>query len=152
MINPLKQKQVKSVQKSFDNSEQEISEVNIVPLADVTLVLLIIIMILSPMALQSMIQVQAAQAVSAPSKPKINEKPIFVNVTPQGFTVNNQEVANEYELFRVLQKNLRYKEDKTVLISSSPDVIYENVVRVLDIAKQSGAVSLSLVPSKKEAV
>jgi biopolymer transport protein ExbD len=136
------------MQKLSDSNDEGIGEVNITPLADVTLVLLIMIMVLSPMALQSMIQVQASQAVSAPSQQSITEKPIFVDITTAGFTLNNNPVATEYELFRNLQKILSSKSDKTVLISSAADVKYENVVRVLDMVRQSGAVSLSLVPRK----
>jgi biopolymer transport protein ExbD len=136
------------MQKLSDSNDEGIGEVNITPLADVTLVLLIMIMVLSPMALQSMIQVQASQAVSAPSQQSITEKPIFVDITTSGFTLNNNAVGTEYELFRNLQKILSSKSDKTVLISSAADVKYENVVRVLDMVRQSGAVSLSLVPRK----
>ncbi len=131
------------------NDETELNEVNIVPLADVTLVLLIMLMLLSPMALQSMIQVQAAQAVATKSKPTISEKPMFVDIQANGFTLNGQAVATEYELFRILQKSMSVRRDKTVLISSQPDVKYESVVRVLDMVRQSGAVSLSLVPRKE---
>jgi biopolymer transport protein ExbD len=133
------------------NDEAEVSEINITPLADVTLVLLIILMLLSPLAMQSMIQVQAAQAVATRSRTAVTEKPLFVDITGAGFTVNSQSIASEYELFRTLQRNLNSKRDKTVLVSSSPDVKYEIVVRVLDLVKQSGAASLSLVPRKKEA-
>lgn len=131
------------------SDEAELSEVNIVPLADVTLVLLIMLMLLSPMAMQSMIQVQSAQAVATKSKPTISEKPIFLDIRADGFSVNNQEVPTEYELFRVLQKNLSNKRDKTVLISSQSEVRYQSVVRILDLVKQSGALSLSLVPRKE---
>lgn len=128
----------------------EVSEINVTPLADVTLVLLIILMLISPLAMQSMIQVQAAQAVATKSKTAVTEKPLFVDITTAGFTVNSQSVPTEIELFRTLQRNLLGKRDKTVLVSSEADVRYENVVRVLDLVKQSGASSLSLVPRKKE--
>ena len=140
------------MQSSSTNTDDaaEVSEINITPLADVTLVLLIILMLLSPLAMQSMIQVQAAQAVATRSKTAVVEKPLFVDVTSAGFTVNSQVIATEYELFRTLQRNLVGKRDKTVLVSSMPDVKYEIVVRVLDLVRQSGASSLSLVPRKKE--
>jgi biopolymer transport protein ExbD len=140
------------VQKSSaDPFEQtEINEINVTPLADVTLVLLIMLMLISPMALQSMIQVQAAQAVATKSQNLVQEKPLFVDIKTTGFTVNNQPVATEYELYRILQRNIGTKKDKTVLISSQPEVRYQDVVRVLDLVKQSGAVSLSLVPRKQE--
>ena len=140
------------MRKSQANHEVEIAEpeINVTPLADVTLVLLIIIMVLSPMALQSMIQVQAAQAVATSVEKRIQEKPLFVDISGAGFKLNNQMMASEYDLFRALQRNLIGKSDRTVLISSAPDVQYEKVVRILDLVRQSGAVSLSLVPRKKE--
>ena len=131
---------------------EEIAEVNVIPLADVCLVLVIIVMLISPMALQSMIQVQASQAVAhTPNKKEIQEKPIFVDITPTGFSVNNNAISSEYALLRTLQNELLNKSDKTVLITSEESVLYEKVVRVLDIIKQSGARSLSLVPRKKDA-
>lgn len=139
------------MQKPSDNNE-EVSEVNVIPLADVCLVLVIIILLISPMALQSMIQVQASQAYAHKFKPsELPEKPIFVDITKKGFSVNNVAFGTEYELFRRVQRELSSKNDKTVLISAADNVRYENVVRVLDIIKQSGAVSLSLVPRKKDA-
>lgn len=141
------------MQSSTNNNDElsEVTEINVTPLADVTLVLLILLMVLSPMALQSLIQVQAAQAVAVPQRQSIQEKPIFVDITPTGFTINNKPVATEYELFRALQINLLGKQDKTVLVSSERTVLYQNVVRVLDLVRQSGAVSLSLVPHKESA-
>jgi biopolymer transport protein ExbD len=137
------------VQSINSQEDAEVSEVNVTPLADVTLVLLIMLMIISPMVLQSMIQVQAAQAVAQQSAQ--SEKPLFVDITKNGFKVNNQVVGTEYELFRVLQTNLSQRKDKTVMVSAAPDVVYQNVVRILDLVRQSGAVSLSLVPRKVEA-
>jgi len=130
--------------------EDELAEINITPLADVCLTLVIMFMIVSPMAMQALIQVQASQAIATNIKERVKEKPIFVDITTDGFTVNNKKFQTEYDLYRVLQSELSRKNDKTVMISSAPDVRYQFVVRVLDIAKQSGAVSLSLVPRKKD--
>jgi biopolymer transport protein ExbD len=136
------------VQNTSNAQDQEVSEVNVVPLADVTLVLLIVLMVISPMVLQSMIQVQAAQAVSTKAQTAVREKPLFVDVTTEGFRLNNEIIPTEYELFRTLQKDLSMRTDKTVLVSAESTVVYQNVVRVLDLVRQSGAVSLSLVPRK----
>lgn len=136
------------MRKSTNQEEEGISEVNIVPLADVTLVLLIMIMLLSPMVLQSMIQVQAAQAVATKSKDLVREKPLFVDIRSDGFALNNTVLASEYDLYRTLQRQMKPRKDKTVLVSSQAEVPYQNVVRILDLVRQSGATSLSLVPRK----
>jgi biopolymer transport protein ExbD len=131
--------------------QNELSEVNITPLADVCLTLVIMFMIVSPMALQALIQVQSSQAVASTSNQKKKEKPLFVDITVDGFRLNNQKIPTEYALYRTLQREIAKKNDKTVMISSAADVRYQYVVRVLDIVKQSGASSLSLVPRKKAA-
>ena len=136
------------MQNTNNKEDQEVSDVNITPLADVTLVLLIVLMVISPMVLQSMIQVQAAQAVSTRAESAVREKPLFVDITTQGFKLNNEPVGTEYELFRQLQKDLAMRSDKTVMVSAEPAVVYQNVIRILDLVRQSGAVSLSLVPRK----
>jgi len=133
-----------------EGDQENLAEVNIIPLADVCLTLVIIIMVISPMIMQSMLQVQPSQAVEAPSSVTPGEKPIFVDITRAGFRVNGNPISSEYDLYRTLQKNLAGLKDRTVLISSAADVVYQDVIKVLDIAKQSGARSLSLVPRKKE--
>jgi biopolymer transport protein ExbD len=115
------------------------------------LTLVIIIMVISPMVMQSMIQVQASQAVAGKFKGSVNEKPLFVDITAKGTTLNNKAMPTEYDLYRALQQRLTGMKERTVLVSSAQDVRYEHVVRVLDIVKQSGALSLSLVPRKKDA-
>ena len=139
------------MRKSTESDIETLNEVNVIPLADVCLTLVIIIMVISPMIMQSMIQVQASQAVAGKFKGVVNDKPIFVDITAKGTTVNNRRMNTEYDLYRALQKDLGNSSDRTVLISSAEDVRYEHVVRVLDIVKQSGAKSLSLVPRKKVA-
>lgn len=139
------------MRKSTESDLETLNEVNVIPLADVCLTLVIIIMVISPMVMQSMIQVQPSQAVSGKFKGvALNEAPIFVDITAKGTTMNNKLMATEYELYRALQLGLGKSKDRTVLISSAEDVRYEHVVRILDIVKQSGAMSLSLVPRKKE--
>ncbi len=134
-----------------EGEDDTLAEVNIIPLADVCLTLVIIIMVISPMIMQSMIQVQPSQAVEAPSSVTPGEKPIFIDINRDGFRVNGNLISTEYDLLRTLQRNLISMRDKTILITSADDVVYQSVIRVLDIAKQSGAKSLSLVPRKKQA-
>lgn len=153
--NLISPKRVRCVRKRGNRNpfaqQNELSEVNITPLADVCLTLVIMFMIVSPMALQALIQVQSSQAVASTSNQKKKEKPLFVDITVDGFRLNNQKIPTEYALYRTLQREIAKKNDKTVMISSAADVRYQYVVRVLDIVKQSGASSLSLVPRKKAA-
>lgn len=134
--------------REFEQGE-EVSEVNVTPLADVSLTLVIMMMVISPMIFQSMIEVKSAQAVATGHEARENEKPLFIDITKNGFTVNTKKVGTEYQLMRVLQRQLSRNAARPVLITSAPEVEYQNVIRILDLVKQTGGNNLSLVPRKK---
>ena len=60
--------------------DEALSEVNVIPLADLSLVLLIILMVLSPMAAQTLFHITAAQANKAQSQQELTtpETPVIV--------------------------------------------------------------------------
>ena len=68
------------------NNDESLSEVNVIPLADLSLVLLIILMVLSPMVSQALIQVTAANAAAAQTREElpdaVPETPIIVSFAP----------------------------------------------------------------------
>ncbi len=125
---------------------EEISEVNVVPLADVSLVLLIILMLITPMVMQSMIKVFAAKgAVAVESDLTVKEKPLFLEVRPDAFVLNTNPLKTERDLLAHLRGELTRKDDRTVIITAAKNVSHGRMVTALDIAKQAGAEKLSLV-------
>lgn len=124
---------------------QEVCEINVVPLADISLVLLIILMLITPMVMQSMIQVSAPRgAVAAKAEEVSQEKPLFVEVRPDGYLLNTK-LLPAAELDVILRGELSRKSDRTVLFTAAPGVKHGQMVTGLDIAKQAGAVKLSLL-------
>ena len=64
---------------------EEISEINITPMADLSLTLLIILMIISPMIMQSMLTVNASRAaVEAVERQKQVDKPLYIEIKKNG--------------------------------------------------------------------
>lgn len=125
---------------------EEISEINVVPLADVSLVLLIMLMLITPMVMQSMIRVYSSRgAVSAKSHEVPKEKPLFVEIKADGYYLNTGKMESTDDLFQRLRGELSRKEDRTVIITANKGVRHGAVVTALDVAKQAGAVKLSLV-------
>src|SRR6266705_6950320 len=81
------------------NEDEELSEVNVIPLADLSLVLLIILMVLSPMIMQSMIKVQSSRAQAIKSlaqQPK--EPPIILTLGANGVTSLNTVKMDDVRL------------------------------------------------------
>src|SRR5438045_2614686 len=105
---------------STEESEA-LSEVNVIPLADLSLVLLIILMVLSPMVMQSMIKVQATRAAAVKSlAAKPPEPPLILEINADGSTVLNKTVYNDLDLATQLATQLGNRDDKTILLTADP--------------------------------
>ncbi|MBK6879935.1 MAG: biopolymer transporter ExbD [Elusimicrobia bacterium] len=125
---------------------EDISEVNVVPLADVSLVLLIILMLITPMVMQSMIKVFASRgAVAVEADRTVKEKPLFLEVRPEAYVLNTNPLTTELQLLANLRGELSRKDDRTVIVTAAKGVTHGRMVTALDIAKQAGAEKLSLV-------
>lgn len=125
---------------------EEISEVNVVPLADVSLVLLIILMLITPMVMQSMIKVFASRgAVAVEADRTVKEKPLFLEVRPDAYVLNTNPLTSEQLLLANLRGELSRKDDRTVIVTAAKGVTHGRMVTALDIAKQAGAEKLSLI-------
>lgn len=125
---------------------ESLSEVNVIPLADLSLVLLIILMVLSPMIMQSMIKVQASRASAIKSlAEKPPEPPLILAINPGSITLNTVKIQSDVDLATQLAKALDQRIDKTVLITADPAVLHGDVVRILDLVKQQGATKIALL-------
>lgn len=137
-----------------DGLPSEISEVNVVPLADVSLVLLIILLVLSPLMRQRLLPVrQAGAAPVAPAAELLGEAPdlvLVVGLDAQGFALGARRLATAAELAPVLRQELDRRADKKVFLSPSPEVAVDLVVQALETIKACGARSVALVQSQDE--
>jgi len=126
--------------------DEELSEVNVIPLADLSLVLLIILMVLSPMIMQSMIKVHATRASAVKSlQEKPPEPPLILLINPNGVFLNTVKMNTDLDLAAKLAQAIGTREDKTVLITADPAVLHGRVVEILDLVKQQGAEKIALL-------
>ena len=127
-------------------SWDEISDINITPMADLSLTLLIILMIVSPMIMQSMLKVYASRAaVEAVEQQKKVSKPLYIEIKKQGFYLNSKKMKSDRDLYLYLKGELSRNQKKNVMITADRGVLHGTVVHVLDISKQAGAEKLSLI-------
>src|SRR6266700_1250935 len=126
--------------------DEALSEVNVIPLADLSLVLLIILMVLSPMIMQSMIKVHATRASAVKSlQEKPPEPPLILLINPGAVILNTVKMNSDLDLAAKLAQALGAREDKTVLITADPAVLHGRVVEILDLVKQQGADKIALL-------
>ncbi len=129
-----------------DDEAAAISDVNVVPLADVSLVLLIILLVLSPMAAQSMLKVQAAalKAEAVPPTPfemmslRDPEPVIVLGVSPHGFVVDGKLLAAAAEAAEHLKLKLSMRTDRKVFVTPELDVAHGQVIAALEAVQEAG--------------
>jgi biopolymer transport protein ExbD len=127
--------------------EESLSEVNVIPLADLSLVLLIILMVLSPMITQSLIQVAAAKALKAQSQEELAtpETPVIVSFQPGALKLNGAVMGSELEFAKRLAGVLGTRRDRSVILTAAPAVAHGKVVHVMDLIQRQGASGLVVV-------
>ena len=124
------------------------SEINLTSLVDVCLTLVIIFMVTSPFVMQSGIKVSTPSLEKTKSKEKQTELKAEIHLKSQGEIQLNGKVV-PFEVFSDSLRNLlEASKDKLVLISADGDVMHDDVIAVMDEAKQCGAKTLSLVRRK----
>jgi len=134
-----------------EGAAEETETINVVPLADLTLVLLIILMVLSPMISQSMIHVATPQVKSDKDKDlqeqpeKKPPEPLIIGITTQGYTLNNAPTGSLEEIMAALRARLLEDNERSVLVTADNDISVGAVVEILDLAKQNGAGTVSLL-------
>jgi biopolymer transport protein ExbD len=120
------------------------SEINVTPLIDIVLVLLIIFMVLTPSMLKHLpTMVPDKSEDDTPAGPP--DSAIMVEYTAKReLTVNSESVAVELLAVK-LQERLKARRQKVVFFKAEDKAPYGEVVRLLDIARGSGAETLAIV-------
>ena len=118
-------------------------DINVTPLIDVVLVLLIIFMVLTPSMLKHLdptIPKKADENV-IPSA----ETPIIIEYTAKRVLTINGEPVRPEQLAESLAGRLRVDRQKVVFFKAEDEAPYGEVVRLMDIARGSGAKTLAVV-------
>ena len=120
------------------------ADINVTPLVDVVLVLLIIFMVLTPSMLKHL--TATVPRKSEESAPVLAaESAITVEYTAQReLTINSEPVSVEALAARLAER-LKAGRQKVVFFRAEDDAPYGEVVRLLDIARGSGADSLAVI-------
>lgn len=132
----------------FDRSEEELKlEVNIVSLIDVILILVLFFMVTTTFIGQSGIQVKLPQASTKEVQP---EKELTVTITKDKKIYLNEEQLT-LTLFPERLKKMAGHGVKNILIIKADEVVPHGlVVKVMDIAKQTGIENLAIATRPDE--
>lgn len=134
------------------DNKKPIVTINLTPLVDVSLVLVVIFMATAPMFLQSGIIVTSSENKMT-TEVKQNKNPeksknIIIKLDVDKIWLNQHEVT-EKEMPVLLRRMLAESDNKRVVVNPGREVKHGMVIRIMDMAKQSGAGNLIIMGKSK---
>jgi biopolymer transport protein ExbD len=123
--------------------DDELNQINVIPLVDVMLVLLVIVLTTATFITTGQIPVDLAKATEAADR---NDVPVVITLTSQGEMYLNDSAVPENGLRIVLEREPR---ESLVVVRADKVTILERFVQVVDELKSLGfgQVSLEVVKS-----
>jgi len=126
----------------INGSKGIFSDINITPLVDVVLVLLVIFMVTTPMLVKG-IKVNLPKTHSGSTN--ITKKDLIVSIDKEGRIYLNNKQTDLDGLRKAFEDN----HGNEVVIEADKAIEYGLVVRIIDIAKQSGIEKVGLATTNK---
>jgi biopolymer transport protein ExbD len=125
--------------------ESPITDINVTPLVDVCLVLVIIFLVTAPAIYQSGITVSSPKLKQAEEGHQATELKVSIFLSSDGKIFLNEQQVSAQDLPHQVGELLKRSPNKLVIVSAEDNVLHDRVVQILDMAKQKGALRLSVL-------
>jgi biopolymer transport protein TolR len=122
-------------------------EINVTPLIDIVLVLLIVFMVMTPVMLKELIaKIPQEQSDTTPQPP--GDDPIIVSLAADGNVLLGSESIATDKLAGAVGERLAHDRRKVVFFRIDDRASYGRAVKLMDLCKGAGAVTLGIVTNK----
>jgi biopolymer transport protein ExbD len=126
-------------------------DMNVTPLIDVLLVLLIIFMVIAPITPKGLNALVPLPAQPNQPQSLADQRTVVIQVNKGGGIMINSEPIEESRLEMRLEDIFKTRNERVVFVDGDPDLLYQNVARVIDIAHGAGIDKVGLMTERIKA-
>ena len=122
-------------------------DINVTPLIDIVLVLLIVFMVMTPVMLKELVaKIPQQQSDNTPQPPADN--PIIVSLAADDTIALGSEPVTVESLGAAVADRLAHDRTKVVFFRIDDHARYGRAVKLMDVCRGAGAVTLGIVTNK----
>jgi biopolymer transport protein TolR len=126
------------------------ADINMTPMIDVLLVLIIIFMVITPLTPKGL-EALVPQPAPPNQKSDSDQRTVVVSVAKDKSLMINTEATDEARLGPRLEEIFKTRAERVVFVKGDPDLEFQSVAKVIDIAKGVGIDKVGLMTPQMEA-
>jgi biopolymer transport protein TolR len=126
------------------------ADINMTPMIDVLLVLIIIFMVITPLTPKGL-EALVPQPAPPNQKSDADQRTVVISVAKDKSLMINTEATDEARLGTRLEEIFKTRAERVVFVKGDPDLEFQTVARVIDIAKGVGIDKVGLMTPQMEA-
>ena len=126
------------------------ADINMTPMIDVLLVLIIIFMVITPLTPKGL-EALVPQPAPPNQQSDADQRTVVVSINKDKSMLINTEVTDEGKLGPRLEEIFKTRAERVIFIKGDPDLEFQVVAKVIDIAKGVGIDKVGLMTPEMEA-